>query len=348
MHLFITQPLIGAHVPATPSKRDTMRRAAMLYYLQQETMETIARDLGVSRSTVSRLLRDARDTGMVRITMADEATASSRATDALAKRFRIAVHVAPIAGHATTVVRLEAASRLAAHLLEDLVVDGCTLGVAWGTTMSAVAQHLRPRPRRGVTVLQLNGAANPTSTGVTHAGSLIGAFAQAFDADVLHFPVPAFFDFPETRAAMWRERSVRRILEAQQTVDVAIFGVGSPSGELPSEVYAGDYLDAADMRLLADEGVVGDVCTVMLRADGTYADIAMNRRATGPTPRMLTRIPRRICVAAGDAKVLPLLAALRAHVVTDLVVDQATAEGLLTVAQETPVGRPGAASRHRR
>ena len=314
-------------------KRDAMKRAAMLYYLQHETMETIARDLGVSRSSVSRLLRDARDTGLVRITMADDIGATSRTSEALARRFRVSVHIAPIARHATTMVRLEAAARLAAHLLEDVVTDDCTLGVAWGTTMSTVAQHLRHRPHRNVTVLQLNGAANPSDSGVSHAGSLIDTIARAFDADVLLFPVPAFFDFPETRAAMWRERSVRRILEAQQSVDVAVFGVGAPSGELPSEVYAGDYLDAADMRELAHEGVVGDVCTVLLRADGTYGDIAMNRRATGPTPRLLARIPRRLCIAAGDAKVLPLLAALRARVATDLVIDQATAEGLLEAAR---------------
>ena len=40
------------------------------------------------------------------------------------------------------------------------------------------------------------------------------------------------------------------------------------------------------------EGVVGDVCTVFLRADGTYRDIALNERATGPAPEELRRVPR--------------------------------------------------------
>ena len=59
----------------------------------------------------------------------------------------------------------------------------------------------------------------------------------------------------------------------------------------------------------------------------------LNERATGPTPVELQRIPRRVCVVAGDNKVAPLLAALRAGVVTDLVVDEITATGLLEAAE---------------
>ena len=40
--------------------------AASMYYAQGETMEVIARHLGVSRSTVSRLLARARAEGVVR------------------------------------------------------------------------------------------------------------------------------------------------------------------------------------------------------------------------------------------------------------------------------------------
>jgi DNA-binding transcriptional regulator LsrR (DeoR family) len=97
-------------------------------------------------------------------------------------------------------------------------------------------------------------------------------------------------------------------------------------------VYSAGYLDEEDVRTLHAEGVVGDVCTVFLRADGSYQDVALNARATGPTPAELHRVPRRICVVAGDNKVVPLLAALRSGVVTDLVVDEVTATGLLSFA----------------
>ena len=129
----------------------------------------------------------------------------------------------------------------------------------------------------------------------------------------------------ETRDAMWRERSVQRVVDVQRRADIALFSVGALQGELPSHVYSAGYLEPDDVATLEAEGVVGDVCTVFLRADGTYSDIDLNARATGPTPAQLRAVPRRVCAVAGDNKVVPLRAALLAGAVTHLVIDELTA-----------------------
>jgi DNA-binding transcriptional regulator LsrR (DeoR family) len=125
---------------------------------------------------------------------------------------------------------------------------------------------------------------------------------------------------------MRRERSIERVLELQHRADVALFSVGALSGGIPSHVYAAGYLEPDEMASLEKEGVVGDVCTVFLREDGTYSDLSLNVRASGPTPAELQVIPRRICAAAGDSKARPIRAALRAGAVTHLVVDERTAK----------------------
>jgi DNA-binding transcriptional regulator LsrR (DeoR family) len=213
------------------------------------------------------------------------------------------------------------------------------LGVAWGTTLASVSRYLVPKPTRSAAVVQLNGAANMRTSGIEYASDLISSFGTAFGAAVHHFSVPAFFDYPDTKAAMWRERSVKRVLDMQRRADIAVFSVGALAGAVPSHVYSAGYLDEEDVRVLHDEGVVGDVCTVFLRADGSWEDISLNERATGPTPVELQKIPRRVCIVAGDAKVTPLLAALRAGVVTDLVVDEITATGLLDAVEPVPLAR---------
>ena len=80
---------------------------------------------------------------------------------------------------------------------------------------------------------------------------------------------------------------------------------------------------------LVSDGVVGDVCTVLLREDGTYADIAYNERATGLTPAELKRIPRRLCVVADPSRAAAVVGALRAGTATDLVLDEGTARAVL-------------------
>ena len=51
--------------------------AASMYYVQGETMEVIAHHLGVSRSTVSRLLARARQEGIVRVSLVQPGGAGS-------------------------------------------------------------------------------------------------------------------------------------------------------------------------------------------------------------------------------------------------------------------------------
>ena len=310
-------------------REESMRVAATMYYLQDEPMDAIARRLGTSRSTVSRLLKAAREERAGADRRASRAGRRNRGGRAST---RASFGAAPIScrsasgpGRSSDSTRWR---KVAARLLMDLFDDEMVLGVAWGTTVSAVARALGRKPTRGGTVVQLNGAANTVTSGVDYASTIVTAYGAAFDAEVRHFPVPAFFDFAETREAMWRERSVQRVLAVQRRTDIALFGVGALGGQVPSHVYSAGYLDDSDLAALYAAGVVGDVCTVFLRQDGSYRDIAINRRATGPTPAELARMPRRLCVVAGEAKLRPLLAAMRAGAVTDLIIDEPTARRL--------------------
>jgi deoxyribonucleoside regulator len=303
-------------------------RAASMYYLQDLKMEVIARHLGTSRSTVSRLLKRAREKGLVEITLRPSSSRAPGLARRLSETYGIQPHVVAVPDQSPDIERLNQVAMTAARLVSSWFDSDMVLGIAWGTTLSAVSRHLQPKTTRGAHVVQLNGAANTRTSGVEYASDLIARFASAFGATVHHFSVPAFFDYPDTKDAMWRERSIQRVLEVQSKTDIAVFGVGALTGPVPSHVYLAGYLDEVDTSELQAEGVVGDVCTVLLRADGSWQDIALNRRATGPNPTQLNRIPRRVCVVAGDSKVAPLHAALAAGVVTDLVIDELTAAAL--------------------
>ena len=119
-----------------------------------------------------------------------------------------------------------------------------------------------------------------------------------------------------------------------------MFGVGAFSAPVASHVYTAGYLSNNDVASLRNDGVVGDVCTVFVRADGSYADLEINSRASGPTPAELKKIPRRLFVVAGPAKATALIGVLRSGAVTDLVVDDECAARVLEES-EHPVGRSG-------
>ncbi|MDO4820465.1 MAG: sugar-binding domain-containing protein [Rothia sp. (in: high G+C Gram-positive bacteria)] len=303
--------------------------AVQLYYVEHLTMGAIASRLGVSRPTVSRLLKEARETGLVSIRINEAHRPKKPLEQRLADLYRVRTQVVPLPAHASDAMALRTVTAAAATLLDSLMVSGTTLGVAWGSTVTELAQFLPKRPLEDVTIVQLNGAGNAHHTGIPYSGAILGHIASAYEAQMVHFPVPAFFDYAETKAAMWRERSVRGVLAVQRSADIALFGVGAFGGAIPSHVYSGGYFDPDQLAGLRSEGIVGDMCTVMVREDGTWADLAVNARATGPTPAELTRIGRRICVATGVHRAAALRGALRTGAITDLVVGQTLAEQLV-------------------
>jgi len=308
---------------------ELLLRVARLYHVQAETMDAIANQLGVSRSTVSRLLKEARELGLVRVTIVDTERPLTRLAELFQKNFHVSAHLVHVRAGASGVFRLDQVAKVAAELIDETVRDEDTVGVAWGTTTSAVAVQLRPRDLTGVTVVGMNGGANQRTTGLPYVGSILQRFATAFKGEEQLFTLPAFFDDPLTKAAMWRERSTQHLLQVRARTRVAVFGVGGLGAELQSHVYAANYLDVEDLSELSRHNVVGDVCTVMLREDGSWRDIAFNERATGMTPAELRAIPRRICVVSGPSKAAPVLGALRAGVMTDLVIDDETARAVL-------------------
>lgn len=328
-----------------PSYREKAEyHAARMYYGQHRTMQSVASELDVSRSTVSRLLQQARHKGIVRISLHPPVDRPSALEHRIGEIYGVRAYVAASERGDDDSRRGDSVALLTSGVIDRLVVPDSVVGVAWGQTMTSVVAQLTGREVPGLHVVQLNGAVNSEPEGIgAPLGTGIGVverFAAAYGARSHVFAVPAFFDYQETKEALWRERSTRRILDMHRRASLAVFGVGAFTEGRPSQVYTGGYLSRDDLNALNEEGVVGDVCTVFLRADGSWRDIALNRRGSGPLPDELIRIARRICVVNGPHKVPALRGALAAGLVTDLVLDQVSADRLASGGhRDEPTGR---------
>ena len=221
-----------------------------------------------------------------------------------------------------------------ARLLGSTLSAGQVVGLAWGNTLDAVSRALLPASVPDLTFVQLNGSANDSDFVSGFVSETILRFARNYAARAQLFPVPTFFDDPATKQAMWRERSVRHVLALQERADVLLYSVGSEAARTPSHVYTAGYLEAPDFALLQGEGAVGDIATVFFRADGSWQDLTLNARASGPDLSLMQRAPDSICVVSGLGKAAALHAALSGRLMRRLIVDERTAQAVLKLGEE--------------
>ena len=310
----------------------TVRNAlevAKLYYYTGLTTERIARELKISRPTVSRLLTFAKQKGLVEITIHDYEQELEPLSQHIKQAFGLrAVHVVPVPEVLGEVLWLERVAKFTANYLNSILEPGMTVGLAWGTTLSQISEHLIPKDIANLSLVQLNGSGNTYTFDNSYAARILQNFADNYNARVYLFPVPTFFDYAETKEAMWRERSIRRIVEMQQQADVLLYSIGAVDAGIPSHVYSGGYLEDRDMRELKRESVVGDMATVFYRDDGSYKDISINARASGPPLELYSSVAQAVCVVSGKAKAKGLRAALQSGYVQTLIVDEPTARHL--------------------
>jgi deoxyribonucleoside regulator len=305
---------------------DALKVARMYYHLDLTTAD-IGQQLGVARPTVSRLLSWARAHGLVEFRVLDHRQRQLRLESRLEQVHGVAeVKVVPAHPDTTVDERQDLVTRFAAHYLNGLLGPGMTVSIAWGATVSRLAQRLIPKPLTGVDVVQLNGSGN-SGQGITYAADIIAAFAENFHARSHLLPVPAYFDDPRTKEAMFRERAISRVRELADRADVALFSIGVPDAD--SYIYRAGYVERGDLAALQRQGAVGDIATVFFRSDGSYLDLAMNERSSGPDLAALGARRASVCIVAGEKKADAVRAALAGGFMNTLIIDEPTARLLV-------------------
>jgi DNA-binding transcriptional regulator LsrR (DeoR family) len=321
-------------VSSSPSDYDSdqlrlMSKIARMYHERGMRQPQIAADLHISQSRISRLLRQAGELGIVRTVVTLPDGVHTDVEEALAQRYGlldVAVVDADDGGSGDVIPALGAT---AATYLSETLGNGDVVGISsWSATLLATAEKMRPK--NGATVeqvIQLVGGIGDPRVQVK-ANRLLDRFSTVTGAQPVFMPAPGLVDDPAARRALLLDPSVRPALEAWQRLTVALVGIGSltPSPLLRSSGNATDPEQQDDLRRL---GAVGDVCLRFFDEGGRLVDSEFNDHVLGITPDSLRQVPRRIAVAGGPEKTVPVRAALQGGWVNIVITDLETARRLL-------------------
>ncbi len=303
-------------------------KAAEMYYTRHSSQKEIAQHLGVSAATVSRILQEAVEQGVVRVRIVDTANRSLELAARLSERFGLERAEIIDSGHDRDAWKLKKLlGKAAKRLIPELCPPGGTVGIGSGGTIFEMIESLESGDGvQGMRVIPLMGGfATPHPERETNR--LVSTMGSALNCTFSYLLAPAVVSSSAARDAFLAESQIARATALWDSADMAIFSIG-PGLETSMYVFLSpEFLDIDEARAL---GAVGDILGRFIDGEGREIDFAFNRRLISIPFERLLRIPHRIGIGGGPSKYRSVRAALKAGIVTALVSDAATCEYILS------------------
>ena len=295
-----------------------MVRCLELYYRQQRSQKDIAKALGVSAATVSRLLKRAFDDGLVRVEL--DLPRMPRLEAALVEAYGLRDAVVVATGGRGDV--REELGLAAATYFEGVAVDGMHIGLSCGFTLYQMIRSLRDRRFRRLSLYPLSGESTLRLVDL-FPNTLVGMMAAKYRPHVTAYALPvqhvaSLREIDRLRRRLLRDPEIRRVYEAPGFCSLA-------------ESYG------VSVRRLRQLGVVGEINYQPFNTEGRVVDApelrALMRRILSVGVDRMQALSRRgdrrvIAIAGGRPKLEAIRGALRGRFLNVLVTDDQVASAL--------------------
>ncbi len=294
-----------------------LHTVAKMHYQADLSQVQIARKLGLSTATISRLLQRARAEGIVRIEVRELFGADELGLRLAAQLGLRQVVVVDAPGPGVASAMAPPLSRMLAGLG---LGRGSVLMVGWGRTVSAVIEAGLP-PLPGVAVVPSTGGMQQHAR--HFQSNEFSRRAAEVTGGVPHFIHAPYLPAPEALDLFLSDPSVQASVALWDRIDAAVVGIGQPYGlERPGSGGPAD-------RDPALAPAVGDVVRHYFDEDGRVIDWRGEGRMIAVSCAQLRATPLVVGLAVGDAKVPSIIGAARAGLVKALMTDTRTAEAVL-------------------
>ena len=245
-----------------------MNLAAEMYYLYDMSQKEIADRLSVSRPWVSKLLKRAKETGVVRIEINSPLAGNPDIESRIREKYHInnITVIKPLVEHDYTNISVAAASYLISHVKNTDVI-----GVSWGMSIAHMIEHVVDMNLPDVNIVPIVGGAGSdaeclSNTNVTNLSGALGA-----ECILLH--ANACCSDPEEWRILMSNQRVKEVIDLGEKADIALLGIGDLEN---SRILSGQYVSDTDLQQIRDQEVVGDIAFRFLTKDGEIADIDFN------------------------------------------------------------------------
>lgn len=306
-----------------PLQRVQAALAVRLYFVEQKTKSQIADYLGVSRFKVARLIDAAIEQGIIRFVISEPEDLNTKLGEAVRRAYGLKAALVLDGPDLSTSALTTPLGNLAASFLDETLVDGQLLGIAWGRTLAATVKALTHLPK--VDVVQVAGTPAGLDTSQTPV-ELVHRLARLSGG--IAYPVysPMWSEDPKLIQSLRNEPSVANAIGKYDNIDVLVIGLGS---WIPVESCLCSGFPRAWRERAIAAGVRADVCATLIDADGREVPSELDDRGLSISGAQIRHIPDVVGIGGGLEKAEAIAAVLRGRWINTLITDAGVARRLI-------------------
>ncbi|CUH96446.1 hypothetical protein P22_2536 [Propionispora sp. 2/2-37] len=307
-------------------------KCCKLYYEENYTQHEIANNLGVSRPTVSRLLKEGKDSGIVRIEIINPLRNNFDFLERqIEKQFGLK-EVIIVDDETDDRLQTIQAAKAAADYLMRIVKQGNTIGVSMGNTVKCISNYITNQGKLNLTFVPFIGGVGQSQREI-HPNEIITDLARAFGGSFKLLHAPAVVSNENIKKEILKENSIKEVLDYAKLCNIGLVGVGSPTDPASSMMSSG-YFNLYDTSNLEKAGAIGDICLRFYDINGNTDKFDFNKRVVGIELEDLKKIETMIGVACGDKKVMAIIGALNSKLINVLVTNYNNAVAISAYAEQ--------------
>lgn len=303
-------------------KRELIK-VAYYYYKKELTQNQIAKKMGMSRQRANRLLKKAREEGIVKVQIAGIEKYDFELETKLEKKFNLQESVVAFAVDEEDIIPTLGVA--GAKYLEGIIKKGDILGVTWGKTLSEVALQLPELNGYQLPVVQLVGGMHIAYTAL-RPDEITRTIAKKFNGIPHILYSPACVERKEIKEAIMSDPSIKRVFNMMEKSNIIIAGVGELSKD--STLYTQKYFNEKYIKHLVELDCVGDIGFRWYDIDGNVIEHDYVDKTIGYDILENKNDALVVAIAGGKKKYEAILGALRGCFIDVLVTDRNTAERL--------------------
>lgn len=303
-------------------KQKKLAYVARRYYLEDQRQSDIARELGVSRPMVSRMLSEARELGVVEIVIHEPGTQAARLLEQLERSHAIRGGILVEEGADD-----DATNQLLSQGAVDLLrqIGARRLGVGWGHLIGQLVTWLEENPQPESTVTDICPLVGNASIPARNyqSNENVRLMAQQLGAAPHFLYLPALPDSLEEKRLLCSSEIYRQIHQQWQQIDTALVNIGDypSSPDFASLVRYGS--------LLQQQHACGRMLIYYFNETGTIIQSEQDFAIQVPLETLM-QCPNIIGVCSANTSAKALRGALRTGAFTHIVARAALVQTLLS------------------